>query len=532
MTGFLLEVDDLTLVKQQQPIVSKLSFFVRKNTITAIIGESGSGKSLTVRALINLLPDGIAVLSGSVEFSGKPVFSMTNKQKRQYLGKEIGIVFQDTWETFDPIQTIGSHFLELLAAHSFLSKNAAKAHTLDLLYQMKMDNAEEVFRAYPHELSGGMRQRVQLALAIALNPSLLIADEPTTALDLQTQAEIIGLILSWKQKSGSSVLFITHDLGVVSEIADEVIVMSNGKIVEQASTQKILTAPQSPQARQLLTDYHLLSRTGIKTKHIGDKLVLKVENASKKYGKKNWFKEEIIPAVTDVSLHIKHGEIVGLIGESGGGKSTLSRLILQLETCTSGTVSWLGKQNFRRGIQWVHQDPLSSFNQRWTVEKIVGEGLDYLKEEKQGKEEHVQKILQQVGLSASDGKLYPHQLSGGMRQRAALARALIMQPELIVLDEPFANLDMSAQAKLISLIQSFNSNDKLAILFITHDIQVALAISHRIYVMEKGSIAEEADASDILLTTHPYTRKLLSCMPGFEARKKIENNLAKVDVYE
>ncbi|WP_185959980.1 ABC transporter ATP-binding protein [Planococcus soli] len=517
MTGFLLEVDQLTIIKQQQVIVSDISFSVRRDTIAAIIGQSGSGKSLTVRALVDLLPNGISILSGSVKFSGESVLSMNKKRKKYYLGKEIGIVFQDTWETFDPIQTIGRHFLELFAAHSPISKKNAKEQALHLLHQMKLNDVEKVFRSYPHELSGGMRQRVQLALAIALNPSLLIVDEPTTALDLQTQAEMIQLIKDWRQKSGSSVLFISHDLGVVSEIADEVIVMSNGKIAEWASANKLLTAPRSHQAKQLLLDYSLLARPTKVIKHSNKELLIKVEHVTKYYTKKNWFKQEKLTAVTDVSLHIGKGEIVGLIGESGGGKSTLSRLMLQLETCTSGNIQWLGEQPFLGGIQWVHQDPLASFNQRWTVEKIVGEGLDYQKGEKGVKKEKVDAVLQQVGLSSSDGKLYPHELSGGMRQRAALARALLVDPELIVLDEPFANLDMSSQAKLILLIQSINKKENLAVFFITHDIQVALAICQRIYVMEKGVILEEVDASSILLTTTPYTKRLLSYMPGLRA---------------
>lgn len=532
MSGFLLEVDQLTLAKHQQTIVSEISFSVRKDTVTAIIGESGSGKSLTARALIDLLPDGISALAGSVKFSGESVFSMTNKRRRHYRGKEMGIVFQDTWQTFDPIQTIGHHFLELFAAHSSISKTTAKERTFHLLRQMKLGDAEKIFRSYPHELSGGMRQRVQLALAIALNPSILIADEPTTALDLQTQAEMIQLIKDWRKQSGSTVLFISHDLGVVSEIADEVIVMNNGKIVEHTSTQKLLTSPQSSHAKQLLNDYHLLSSANKTIRNLTDNFILKVDHVSKNYIKKNWFKHEETSAVSDASLHIAQGEIVGLIGESGGGKSTLSRLILQLETCTSGTIQWLGKQPFRRGIQWVHQDPLASFNQRWTIEKIVGEGLDYRNEGEERKGKRVQTVLQQVGLSSSDGKLYPHELSGGMRQRAALARALLLEPELILLDEPFANLDMSSQAKLISLIQSINQEYNLAVLFITHDIQVALAICQRIYVMEKGTIVEETEANEIFLTTNPYTKRLLACIPGVGALKNFKNNGLKVDVYE
>lgn len=532
MTGFLLEVDQLTLAKQQQDLVSDISFSVRKNTITTIIGESGSGKSLTARALINLLPEGITVQAGTVKFSGVSVFSMTAKERKHYLGKEIGIVFQDTWQTFDPIQTIGRHFLELFAAHLSLSKKDAKQRALDLLYQMKFDDAEKVYHAFPHELSGGMRQRVQLALAISMNPTLLIADEPTTALDLQTQMDIIQLIKDWQEKTESSVLFITHDLGVVSKIADRVIVMSKGKIVECAPTEQLLMSPRSQQAKQLLADYLLLSRPSTSTKPSSRDMLMQVDNVTKNYTKKSWFKKDVFSAVADVSLYISKGEIVGLIGESGGGKSTLSRLILDLETCSSGTIRWLGSKPLRQSIQWVHQDPLASFNPRWTVEKIIGEGLDYTKEDKKRKDERVHAAFQQVGLSSNDAKLYPHQLSGGMRQRAALARALLLEPELIVLDEPFASLDMSSQAKLISLIRTINEQENLAVLFITHDIQVALATCQRLYVMEKGMIAEEATAYELHLTTDPYTKQLLACMTGLEFNRTPTTTKIKADMNE
>lgn len=531
MSGFLLEVDKLTISKHQQAIVSDVSFSLRKDTITAMIGMSGSGKSLTVRALIDLLPNGLSIESGAVRFLGESVLSMDRKRRKQYLGKEIGIVFQDTWQTFDPIQTIGRHFLELFSAHSSLSKKAAKEQTLLLLNQVKMPDAQKVFRSFPHELSGGMRQRIQLALAIAMNPSLLIADEPTTALDMETQAEMIHMIKDWQQQTGKSVLFISHDLRVVSEIADEVIVMGEGQIAEYAPADKLLTAPHSPQAKQLLEDYlqlYSFKSTVAQPRHHP---IIKLEHVTKHYRKKRWFGHDLISAVTDVSLQISRGEIVGLIGESGGGKSTLSRLMLQLETCTSGKVLWFGKHSFCSGIQWVHQDPLASFDQRWTTEKIVAEGLDYTNEQKERKKERVQTVLQQVGLPASAAELYPHQLSGGMRQRVALARALILEPELLILDEPFASLDMSAQAKLISLIQSINEKERVAILFITHDIQIALGICQRIYVMEKGKVVEEADANDILLSATPYTKRLLSCMPGFEDRQK-QNNKVKVEINE
>ncbi|KAB7706156.1 ATP-binding cassette domain-containing protein [Bacillus aerolatus] len=531
MNGCLLEVEQLTVSHHEKVIVSNVTFSVQKETVTALIGESGSGKSLTARALIDLLPENVAITSGSVRFLGEHVLSMNSSRKRQYRGKETGIVFQDTWQTFDPLRTIGHHFLELFAAHTPLSKKEAKEEAVKLLRQVKMHDPERVFRSFPHELSGGMRQRVQLALAIALNPPLLIADEPTTALDLQIQFDILSLMKEWQQQSGSSVLFITHDLGVAAEMADEVIVMSNGEVVECSPAGKLFTEPESTQAKQLLADYRLLSNPVETVKQSDGKPIMKIEHVTKRYVRKKWFTKEITSAVQDVSLYIAAGESVGLIGESGGGKSTLSRLMLQLEPCTSGKVAWMGNQTLRRGVQWVHQDPLASFDPRWTIEKIVGEGYDYWKKGQEGKSEQVLSVLQKVGLSPSVRFLYPHELSGGMRQRAALARALLVEPELIVLDEPFANLDMSSQANMISLIQSLNKKEQLAILFITHDIRAAMALCQRIYVMEKGSIVEESAADELILTKNPYTKQLLSCMPGFEVGKRNKNKTAKVVAY-
>ncbi|HEY4554555.1 MAG TPA: ABC transporter ATP-binding protein, partial [Bacillaceae bacterium] len=482
MNECILEVDQLTISHQGKSLISNVTFSIRKNTVTVLIGESGSGKSLTARAIMDLLPENMTVSSGSVHYLGEPVFSMDKSRKRKYRGKEAGVVFQDSWQTFDPIRTIGHHFIEVFAAHTPLTKKEVKEEAIKLLYLVKMQDPERVFRSFPHELSGGMRQRVQLALAIALNPALLIADEPTTALDLPIQFEILSLMKEWQRKSGGSLLFITHDLGVAEKIADDVIVMNGGEVVECSPSEKLFANPESAQAKQLLADYKLLLNPADIAKQTDGKPILKAEHVTKRYVKKKWFTKEITSAVQDVSLYIAEGESVGLIGESGGGKSTLSRLMLQLEPCTSGTVAWMGKQPLRRGLQWVHQDPLMSFDARWTIEKIVGEGYDYWNKGQGDKDEEVLSAFQKVGLSPSVRFLYPHELSGGMRQRAALARALLLKPELIVLDEPFANLDMSSQADMISLIRSLNQKEQLAILFITHDIRAAIALCQRIYV--------------------------------------------------
>ncbi|MEH7342293.1 ABC transporter ATP-binding protein [Bacillus sp. JJ1532] len=513
MTDYLLEAENLTISLPDIDLVVNASFRIRKGTITALIGESGSGKSLTARAVIDLLPQEVTVTSGSVTFSGEIVQMMSGKRKREYRGKSLGFVFQDTWQTFDPLRTIGSHFMELFKAHTSLKKREAKEEAIKLLRLVKMKDPVHVFRSYPHELSGGMRQRVQMAIAIALNPTLLIADEPTTALDVKIQFEILSLIRQWQEESGGTVLFITHDLGVVAEMADDVIVMSNGQVIEQASAEELFANPKSDQSKELLENYWLLSDPSMVYPIKEEKPIMGVENVSKTFHKKKWFRSDKFEAVRDVTLQIHAGEIVGLIGESGGGKSTLARLMLSLETCSKGTVSWYGQKELRRGVQWVHQDPIASFDPRWTVEKVVGEGFDYWKKGEGNKKEEVAAVLQKVELPSFAMSLYPHELSGGMRQRVALARALLVEPELIVLDEPFANLDMSSQARMISLIQSLNELEEMAIFFISHDIRAAMALCQRIFVMNEGRIVEELPSDELCQSKNEYTQALLSYMP-------------------
>ncbi|MBA9026844.1 nickel ABC transporter ATP-binding protein NikE [Peribacillus huizhouensis] len=516
MKEYLLIVEDLSIQLQndheEQQLLDHVSFVVPTGEIVAIIGESGSGKSITAKAMLNLLPKGMAISSGKIEFNHKNVLTMNKKQRQFYRGTQVGFVFQDTSATFDALRTIGQHFLELFSTHTELSKKEVKERAIRLLEDMQLQNAENVYESYPFELSGGMRQRVQLALALALNPLLLIADEPTTALDSRIQAEVLHLIKDWSTRTGGSVLFITHDLGVVAEMADYVVVLKNGTVVETAPVVPLFDQPVHEHTKQLL-HYHR-ELTNIReqlNQAVGGPLVT-VENVGKAYFKKKWFRKQSIQAVRDVSFHIQKGEIVGLIGESGSGKSTLSRLLLQLEPYEQGKITWHGDPPFRKGVQWVHQDPLASFDPRWNVEKIVGEGLDYWKEKSDNKHKKVKEVLQKVGLHEKICSVYPYELSGGMKQRVAIARALLLEPELLILDEPFASLDMSSQARMLSLLQEINKKGKTAILFISHDIRAAMALCHRILVMDDGRIVEEANANELSSSINFYTNCLLSSM--------------------
>ncbi|MFJ5623371.1 nickel ABC transporter ATP-binding protein NikE [Peribacillus loiseleuriae] len=515
MKEHVLTVENLSVCLQSdkgQQLLDNVSFVVPSGEIVAIIGESGSGKSITAKAMLNLLPKGIAISSGKIEFLHENVLAMSKKQQQFYRGTQVGFVFQDTYATFDAMRTIGQHFRELFSTHTNLSKQEVKERAIQLLQDMQLQNAENVYESYPFELSGGMRQRVQLALALALDPVLLIADEPTTALDLRIQADVLRLIKDWSIRTGGSVLFITHDLGVVAEMADHVVVMKNGTVIETSPVMNLFDHPVHEHTKQLL--HHHRELTNIQEQlHIADsEPLLTVEHVGKAYFKKKWFRKHSVQAVSDVSFPIHKGEIVGLIGESGSGKSTLSRLLLQLELYEQGKIIWHGAPPFRKGVQWVHQDPLASFDPRWNVEKIVGEGLDYWKEKSDNKQQKIKEVLQNVGLHENIRSVYPYELSGGMKQRVAIARALLLQPELLILDEPFASLDMSSQARMLSLLQEINQREKTAILFISHDIRAAMALCHRILVMEKGRIVEEANANELVSSINVYTKSLLASM--------------------
>ncbi|MBN3522597.1 nickel ABC transporter ATP-binding protein NikE [Paenibacillus apiarius] len=520
----LLRVNELSLScggVLRRDVLKQLSFALSRGKVTALIGESGSGKSMTAQALLGLLPPEAHVRSGAILFEGEDIRMWPERRLQLYRGGQVGIVFQDTFGTFDPLYRVGSHFQELYAVHARLSKSEAKERALQLLGEMQFPDPDRVYRAYPHELSGGMRQRVQLALAIAPNPQLLIADEPTTALDMSVQADILRLITRWNRRTGASVLFITHDLGVVDEIADEVLVMQQGEIVESGSKQDIMTNPAHPHTANLIADYASLSAPNQAIVADGAVSIVEVRDVSKAFRvHRGWGRAgSKVRAVRNASFRIGDAELVGLIGESGSGKSTLSRLLLRLDDPDSGSICWSGITDPRRSVQWVHQDPLASFDPRWTVGRIVGEALDYAcKLTKAESSARVKAALDSVGLSGELADIYPRQLSGGMRQRVALARASIVQPRLLVLDEPFASLDMTQQRQMLSLLRHMNETQGTAMLFITHDVRAAMTLCHRIMVMHQGELVEQLPAASLPHSGHPYTKRLLAAIPGFSQK--------------
>lgn len=526
MTEPLLEVSDLTLTlpstaDTDNDILTSLSFTLPGRGVTALIGESGSGKSVTAQALLGMLPRGGSIASGSIRFKGDDILKLPPRQLQRYRGSRAGCVFQDTGGTFDPLLRIGCHFAELLAIHTRLPRTEAKQRALQLLRDMQLPEPERVYDAYPHELSGGMRQRVQLALALAAEPELLIADEPTTALDMPVQADILRLIRQWSVRTGGTVLFITHDLGVVAEIADEVLVMRRGTMVEAGPAAQVLHHPAHPYTRQLVEDYASFSAPGAKPLADGP-LIIEARGLTKTYrAGRRWLQRATpVPAVREASFAIRRGEMVGLIGESGSGKSTLSRLLLELEQPDRGTIQWAraqGGASARTSVQWVHQDPFASFDPRWQVSRIIGEGLDYRPQRNcaaGSAAERIRAIARETGLSPELLDRYPHELSGGMRQRVALARALLLEPSLLILDEPFASLDMTLQRQMLGLIRSWNEKTGMAVLFITHDLRAAAHLCHRVMVMYRGELVEQLPAADLPASDHPYTKRMLASIPG------------------
>ncbi|SDE06330.1 peptide/nickel transport system ATP-binding protein [Bhargavaea beijingensis] len=509
----ILEFDHLTVAGEREEILSGLTFSLPEGETAVMIGQSGSGKSMTARAALGMLPDGLRA-SGAVRFRGESVFHMPDKRRRTYLGRGAGIVFQDSSGTFDPIRSIGQHFRELFSVHFGLTGKDADMRALQWISRAGIPDPARAAAAYPHELSGGMRQRIQIALAASLEPELLIADEPTTALDLNIQTAVLELLKDWKKETGGTLLLITHDLGVAREMADRVLVMDSGKLAEERAAHELFAAPRSRAARQLAEDWRTVGEIPTAGKTDTSLPLLNVSGLSRSYRTGRLFKKKEVRALDEASLSIGSGEIVGLIGESGGGKSTLARLLAGIEPAQTGTITWKGNGNWPEAVQWVHQDPASSFNPDWTAGRLVTEGLEYRGVKRTEREQVARSLLAEVGLSPETVLQYPVELSGGMNQRLALARALAVSAELVILDEPFASLDMSAQARMIRLIRSLRDREGVAFLFITHDIRTAFALCDNIYVIRQGRIIDGGTPDELASSAHPYSRSLLAHVPG------------------
>lgn len=522
--------------------VRGVSFEVKKGETLGIVGESGSGKSVTARSIMRLLPSPPSYLKdGEIEFQGENLVHKTEKEMESIRGRDISMIFQDPMTSLNPTIQIGKQIAESLIKHQNLSKRDAKNRTIELLKLVGIRNSEARFSQYPHEFSGGMRQRVMIAIALACRPTLLIADEPTTALDVTIQAQILNLMKDMQQRFGTSIILITHDLGVVAGMCDRVAVMKDGEIVETGTTEEIFDNPKHSYTKKLLNALPRLDekkkpkRTPLRTIGIEKgKPLLEVKSLKQHFdvGKGN-----IVKAVDDISFHIKPGETLGLVGESGSGKSTTGRAILRLHEPTDGEVLYQGMainrlsknemKTMRRHMQMIFQDPYSSLNPRFKVLDIIGQALDIhrLSENKEVRKKRVEELLVMVGLEPAHAMRYPHEFSGGQRQRIGIARALAVEPDFIVCDEPLSALDVSIQSQIVELLEDLQHRLGLTYLFIAHDLSMVKHISDRVAVMYAGKIVELAESEELYSNPqHPYTKSLLSAIPipdpKIESKKK------------
>ncbi len=558
-----LEVRNLSVTFRQDgrliQAVKGVSFGVGKGETVALVGESGSGKSVTALSTVGLLGD-TAEVAGSVTYAGREMIGVSERELRRVRGNDISFIFQEPMTSLNPLHTIEKQLAESLALHQGLTGEAARKRIIELLGKVGIRDAESRLGAYAHQLSGGQRQRVMIAMALANGPDLLVADEPTTALDVTIQAQILDLLADLKRSEGLSLLFITHDLGIVRRIADRVCVMQGGEIVEQGPTAEIFANPQHPYTRKLLAAEQ---KGGPEPVPAGSPEIVRTENLRVWFPiQKGLLRRTVghVKAVNDASLSVRAGETLGIVGESGSGKTTLALAILRLigsqgrivflgrnisrldETWDEGEVrrdaspsveTWdeliavaraaFGRAKgrkamrvIRRNMQVVFQDPYGSLSPRMTVEQIIAEGLGvHGVEPGRNRTEMVAEIMQEVGLDPATMARYPHEFSGGQRQRIAIARAMILRPLLVVLDEPTSALDMTVQVQIVELLRDLQRKWGLAFIFISHDLRVIRAMAHKVMVMQAGDVVESGDCASVF--TNPqsdYTKALMAAAFG------------------
>ncbi|WP_150913387.1 ABC transporter ATP-binding protein [Marinobacter halotolerans] len=519
----LLEINDLSLTFDgAAPAVDGLSLSISEGQTLALVGESGSGKSVSALSILRLLDERhVRYPSGSILFRGENMLSISDKRLRQIRGRKISMIFQEPMTSLNPLHTVEKQIAETLALHRGLRDAEARKRCIELLELVGIPNPEERLSSYPHQLSGGQKQRVMIAMALANEPDLLIADEPTTALDVTVQKQVLELLRDLQNKLGMAILLITHDLSIVRRYADQVVVMEQGKVVETAPTETLFQNPEHPYTRKLLDAEPPASPSAVR---VQDTPLLEVSGLDVRFvirrslfGRpKTWFQ-----AVDQADFSLNRGETLGIVGESGSGKTTIGHALLKL-TGSTGSIRLGGRElgpltqkefrPYRRQIQIVFQDPFGSLSPRMSVAEIVREGLEIhspaTADEQDGR---VIQALRDVGLDPDARHRYPHEFSGGQRQRIAIARALVLQPELIVLDEPTSALDRTVQKQVIHLLRDLQEKYGLSYVFISHDLAVVRALSHRLMVLKNGSIVEYGDAASIFQDPRDdYTRELLN----------------------
>ena len=522
------------------PAAVDMNFDLKPGRVLAIVGESGSGKSTTALGIVNLLSSN-ARMSGSVKVKGQEMVGARPQVLRKFRGKEVAYIFQEPMTALNPVYTIGFQIVETLRTHFDMGPKEARLRTIELLTMVDIPNPEGSFDKYPHQLSGGQRQRAMIAQSLACDPGLLIADEPTTALDVTVQAEILDLMHNLKSRLNSAILLITHDMGVVADMADEILVMKDGYVVEHGDSEQIFKRPQHPYTKELLGAVPMLGTSAkrVLAKERNQNPVLKLDNVTIAYPKRGRVPEFV--AVRDFNLEIFPGEIVGLVGESGSGKTTVGRAAIGLIPIKSGKLEIVGKDiskasqkelfPIRRHTGIVFQDPASSLNPRLPIGESIGEPI-FLAGLAKGDvlNKKVEDLLEQVELPRSYRNRFPHELSGGQRQRVGIARALALTPDLLIADEPTSALDVSVQARFLDLLLELQDKLKFACLFISHDLAVVDILAHRIAVMQDGRLVEEGDRDEILKKAKdPYTQRLIAAVPvpdPAEQKKRREARLA------
>ncbi|CAG4899552.1 ABC transporter ATP-binding protein [Paraburkholderia saeva] len=524
--GPLLALDRLHVTFGDTVAVNDVTLAIERGERVALVGESGSGKSVTALSILRLLSD--AQVSGSIRFNGEELLTKSEREMRGLRGSDIAMIFQEPMTALNPLYTIGDQIAETIVIHDGVSPLEARKRTVALLARTGIAEPEKRVHSYPHQLSGGQRQRAMIAMALSCRPRLLLADEPTTALDVTIRAQIVELLLELQrdeaQKRGMAVLLITHDLNLVRHFAQRVAVMEKGVLVESGPVEQLFASPQHPYTQRLLESRP--ERTVMPVMPIAPVILeardVSVDFRTKLPGMGGWFRSGRFRAVADADVSVRQGETLGIVGESGSGKSTLAMALLGLQRTATGEIDFQGRAlgsyrgreqtALRSNMQVVFQDPFSSLSPRQTIERIVGEGLALHRPQlgAQGRREKVISVLREVGLDRTVLQRYPHEFSGGQRQRIAIARALVLEPRLLVLDEPTSALDVSIQQQVLKLLVGLQQKYNLGFIFISHDLAVIGAMAHRVAVMQNGSIVESGDVEKIFAAPgHPYTRKLL-----------------------
>ncbi|GAU84486.1 ABC transporter ATP-binding protein [Bosea sp. BIWAKO-01] len=507
--------------------MANVSLSLEANEILCVVGESGSGKSMTANAIMRLLPGGVAIDGGRILFEGRNLADVSEAEMRKVRGAGIAMIFQEPMTALNPLRSIGDQIGEMFEIHTDLPAGEIRTRVLALLDEVLIPDPASAIKAYPHELSGGQRQRAMIAMALALDPRVLIADEPTTALDVTTQAQILELIRDLQRRKGTAVLFITHDFGVVAEIADRVAVMSQGRVVEEGTASAVLDNPRHAYTKQLIAAVPPLKAPP--PRPLSSDPILTIEHVSKTYRTGGFFGrgQRITHAVKDVSLVLPKGGTLGIVGESGSGKSTLARCLVRLIDPESGEIrlngrdlACLTREQMRaetRHIQMVFQDPFASLNPRRKAGEAVAQGLVVHGMPRAQALARAKELFGLVGLDPAATERYPHEFSGGQRQRIGLARALALEPDVLVADEPVSALDVSVQAQVLKLLAELRQRLGLSIVFITHDLRVAAQVCDLVAVMKSGEVVEAGLIGTVFGNPqHPYTQALLASIPGRE----------------